>query len=132
MNPLPDCYRTCRELKKTFWLQTEPKIPLLQDIISSHFGYDCGELTLLDEGAYARAYETSLSTGKKLVVRVVLAVREGLKTEAEVATMDFVRGTSFLSWVSPSWRCLRPASENRYSYPASPSVLQHSEQSRRS
>ncbi|KIP07759.1 hypothetical protein PHLGIDRAFT_70510 [Phlebiopsis gigantea 11061_1 CR5-6] len=91
MNVLPDCYRTCRELKETFWLQTGPKIPALQDIISAHFGYDCGELTLLDEGAYARAYKASLSTGKKLVVRVVLPVRDGLKTEAEVATMDFVR-----------------------------------------
>ena len=66
----------------------------MKDIIVSHFKCSCDDLTLLsDDGAYARVYTTSLETGQELVVRLVLPVRRGLKTEAEVAAMDCIRCT---------------------------------------
>lgn len=94
---LPDCYRDSEELHDTFWPDVERRIPALKDIIAAHFGCSCGDLSLLDGGAYARAYVTSLETGHKLVARVVLPVRKTMKTEAEVATMDCVRGES--KWI---------------------------------
>lgn len=89
---LPDCYRDSQELHDTFWPDIERQLPALKDIIATHFECSCDDLRLLDGGAYARAYVTSLETGHKLVARVVLPVRKTLKTEAEVATMDCIRG----------------------------------------
>ncbi|KAF8498285.1 hypothetical protein JB92DRAFT_3125410 [Gautieria morchelliformis] len=44
------------------------------------------------DGVYARAVLFSLDNNRKVVARVVLPVRESVKTEAEVATMALVRG----------------------------------------
>lgn len=89
---VPGCYRSSQELQNTFWPDIEPRLPALKSIIAAHFGCLCDDLNPLDEGSYARVYVTSLETGHKLVARVVLPVRNGLKTEAEVATMDCVKG----------------------------------------
>ena len=43
-------------------------------------------------GAYARAFLYTLDSGLKVVARVILPVRETIKTEAEVSAMDTVRG----------------------------------------
>lgn len=65
---------------------------MLKSIIATHFGGPCEDLSLLSEGAYAHVYVTTLKNGPKLAVHVVLPVRDSVKTEAEVATMDSVRG----------------------------------------
>jgi hypothetical protein len=44
-------------------------------------------------GAYARVFLFTLEDDKQVVGRVVLPVRETVKTEAEVASMILVRGT---------------------------------------
>ena len=46
----------------------------------------------MDDGAYARAFLFSLENNMQVVARVILPVRESLKTEAEVVTMEVVRG----------------------------------------
>ncbi|KIP07758.1 hypothetical protein PHLGIDRAFT_408172 [Phlebiopsis gigantea 11061_1 CR5-6] len=88
---LPYYYHSVQDIKDDFWAQTEPKVSALKTIISSHFACACGDLSLLDEGAYARVYETFLTTGRRLAARIILPARPVVKTEAEVATMDFVR-----------------------------------------
>ena len=46
----------------------------------------------MDDGAYARVFLFSLENDMQVVARVILPVRESLKTEAEVVTMEVVRG----------------------------------------
>lgn len=90
--PLELYLRSTQELHKSFWPDVEPKLPCLKDIISAHFGCPCEDLNLLGDGAYAHVYSTKLQTGLELAIRIVLPVRESLKTEAEVATMTSMRG----------------------------------------
>jgi hypothetical protein len=47
----------------------------------------------MDGGSYARVSLFTLEDDQKVVGRVVLPVRETVKTEAEVAAMELVRGT---------------------------------------
>ncbi|KAF8522834.1 kinase-like domain-containing protein [Gautieria morchelliformis] len=74
------------------WEATNVDLAALQRIVSSHFHVECQEGILMNDGdgVYARAFLFSLDN-KKVVARVVLPVRESLKTEAEVATMELVR-----------------------------------------
>jgi len=48
----------------------------------------------MNDGAYARAFLFSLTTGTQVVGRVILPVRQSIKTEAEVTVMELVRGKS--------------------------------------
>jgi hypothetical protein len=93
--PLPLYLRSTQEYHDTFWPKIEPKLPTLKTILSTHFNLDCSDITFLGEGMYARAYSATLDDGTKVVIRVVLPVREGFKTQSEVATMDFIRGRVF-------------------------------------
>jgi hypothetical protein len=47
----------------------------------------------MNNGAYARVFLFALEDGQKIVGRLVLPVRETVKTEAEVGAMELVRGT---------------------------------------
>ena len=74
------------------WQATNADMPALQRIISSHFRSECRQYIRMNDGAYARVFLFTLENNLKVVARVVLPVRESLKTEAEVATMELVRG----------------------------------------
>ena len=64
----------------------------LQTIVSTHFHVQCRGFEPLGAGSFARAFLFSLENSIQLVGRVVLPVRESIKTEAEVAAMELVRG----------------------------------------
>ncbi|KAF8498287.1 kinase-like domain-containing protein [Gautieria morchelliformis] len=74
------------------WEATNVDLAALQLIVSSHFHAECPPGILMNDGdgVYARAFLFSLDN-KKVVARVVLPVRESVKTEAEVATMELIR-----------------------------------------
>jgi hypothetical protein len=46
----------------------------------------------MDDGAFARVFLFTLQNGMQVIARIVLPVRESVKTEAEVAAMELVRG----------------------------------------
>jgi len=46
----------------------------------------------MDDGAFARVFLFMLENGMQVVARIILPVRESVKTEAEVAAMELVRG----------------------------------------
>ena len=50
----------------------------------------------MNDGAYARAFLFSLVTGTQVVGRVILPVRESIKTGAEVTIMELVRGNQIV------------------------------------
>jgi hypothetical protein len=62
----------------------------------------------MDGGAYARVYLFTLEDDQKVVGRVVLPVRESVRTEAEVAAMELLRGTVSRVLLQ-SHICLAPA-----------------------
>lgn len=76
------------------WKNANVNMTAMQDIASSHFGSDYHDCTRMDEGAYARVFLFTLKNGFQFVARIVLPVRESVKTQAEVAAMTLVRGTS--------------------------------------
>lgn len=88
----PLYHRNAAELKDVVWPTVEAGLHRMKTIITEHFKVSCGDLEFLDEGAYARVYKGTLASGLELAVRMVLPVRKGVKTEAEVATMDAIRG----------------------------------------
>lgn len=71
-------------------------IAALQHIVSAHFRTDCQSHTRMNDGAYARVFLFSLITGVQVVGRVILPVRRSIKTEAEVTTMELVRGNQIV------------------------------------
>jgi hypothetical protein len=79
--------------EEILWDQTSPDLSALGDIISTHFNSPCHSREFLGIGAYARAFLYTLENGFKLVARVILPVRETIKTEAEVCAMDTARGS---------------------------------------
>jgi hypothetical protein len=79
------------------WQDTNADVDALERIVCSHFRTRCRGYTRIGEGAYARAFLFSLDSGLQVVGRIVLPVRESIKTEAEVATMQLVRGT--MVWI---------------------------------
>jgi hypothetical protein len=77
---------------ESLWHAVGADITALQRIVSSHFRSNCRHYTRMNDGAYARVFLFSLTNGMQVVGRVILPVRESIKTEAEVATMELVRG----------------------------------------
>ena len=71
---------------------TNVDMATLQQIVCAHFHSECLCHTHMDDGAYARVFLFSLENSMQVVARVILPVRESLKTEAEVVTMEVVRG----------------------------------------
>ena len=89
------------EPEDLLWEQINPNLDAFRTIISNHFGSPCKSQQPLQPGAYARTFLYILEDGLHIVGRVVLLARRTLKTEAEVATMDSIRGTCALLWLSP-------------------------------
>lgn len=75
------------------WKAANPNLTALQDIISAHFRLPCCRYAPLGGGSYARIFLFTLEDGQQVVGRIILPVRETVKTEAEVASMVYVRGT---------------------------------------
>ena len=84
------------EPEDILWEQINPNLDAFCTIISNHFGSPCQSRVPLQPGAYARTFLYILQNGLHLVGRVILPVRRTLKTEAEVAAMDSIRGTCTL------------------------------------
>src|ERR1700691_5850248 len=83
----------CVSPGEILWQATNVNTTALEAIISSHFGSRSFGCTRMDDGAYARVFLFSLRNDLQVVGRVILPVRESVKTEAEVAAMELVRGT---------------------------------------
>ena|SRR5258706_6303498 len=81
------------EPEDTLWEQINPD---LDAIIANHFGTPCQSQEPLQPGAYARTFLYILQDGLHIVGRVILPARRTLKTEAEIAAMDTIRGTCAL------------------------------------
>lgn len=77
---------------ETLWQATNVDIPALQQIVCVHFRSESRTYTRMDDGAYARVFLFSLENNMQVVARVILPIRESLKTEAEVVAMEVVRG----------------------------------------
>ena len=112
------------EPEDTLWEQINPDLDALRLIIANHFGSPCQSQEPLPHGAYARAFLHILQDGLHVVARVILPIRRTLKTEAEVAAMDFIRGMrAFLAALVSS----DPWLPSAYVYPCTTClpVLQH-------
>ena len=77
---------------ETLWQAINVDMAALQQIVCAHFRSKCWHYTRMDDGAYARVFLFSLENNMQVVARVILPVRESLKMEAEVVTMEVVRG----------------------------------------
>jgi len=52
-------------------------------------------------GVYARVFLYTLENGLQVIARVILPVREGIKTESEIAAMDMMRGKFICRSIPP-------------------------------
>jgi hypothetical protein len=74
------------------WKATNIDMIALQNIICAHFRAEYSHHHRMDDGSYARVFLFTLTNNKQVVARVILPIRESVKTEAEVAAMEVVRG----------------------------------------
>ena len=81
--------------EESLWEAANPNLTALHDIVSAHFRLSCRNYAPLGSGAYARTFLFTLEDGQQVVGRIILPVRETVKTEAEVASMVYVRGNCF-------------------------------------
>ena len=84
------------EPEDILWEEINPNLDAFRTIISNHFGSPCQSQESLHPGAYARTFLYILQDGLHVVGRVILPARRTLKTEAEIAAMDSIRGTCAL------------------------------------
>lgn len=77
-----------------FWQEANINIDALTDIVATHMRSPCQPPTAMTYGAYARLFVFILENDVRVVGRLVLPVREHLKTEAEVSAMVFARSVS--------------------------------------
>ena len=112
------------EPEDILWEQINPDLDALLSIIANHFGSPCWSQEPLQHGSYARAFLYILQDGLHVLARVILPVRRTLKTEAEVASMDTIRGMRALLAVLIS---SDPRLPRAYVDPCTtrPPVLQH-------
>lgn len=101
----PPYLRSARALEALFWPEIEPRLPLLQAIVTNHFGCQCGEFERPEDedGHWARLYHAALEDGRKLLIQIPLPSRNVLRTEAMVAAMDSIRGTCLSPSVQKMW-----------------------------
>lgn len=83
------CERTSEAEK--LWQAANVDIKAIEIIISSHFRTSVGHHACMDNGSYARVFLFTLENGMQVIARIILPVRESVKTEAEVAAMELVR-----------------------------------------
>ena len=78
------------------WQSANVDVAALQSIVSTHFHAQCRRFEPLGSGVFAKVFLFSLENNIQVVGRVILPVRETIKTEAEVAAMELVRGIAYL------------------------------------
>ena len=84
------------EPENILWEEINPDLEAFCTIISNHFGPPCASQEPLQPGAYARTFLYIPQDGRHVVGSVILPARPTLKTEAEIAAMDSLRGTCVL------------------------------------
>ena len=84
------CKRTSNAEK--LWQAANVDIKAIEIIISSHFRTSLSHHARMDDGAFARVFLFTLENGMQVIARIILPVRESVKTEADVAAMELVRG----------------------------------------
>jgi len=88
----PSSDESSPERDELLWQSANVDMAALQTIVSTHFHAQCRGFEPLGAGSFARTFLFSLGNNIQLVGRVVLPVRESIKTKAEVAAMELVRG----------------------------------------
>ena len=77
------------------WGAASADLDALEHIVRDHFHSEvCLRTPMNVNGSYARVFLFTVDNDLKVIGRIVLPVREAVKTEAEVAAMDMVRCTS--------------------------------------
>lgn len=76
-----------------FWQNANIDLDALSSIVAAHMQSPCKQRDTMEAGAYARVFLFILENGLRVIVRLILPVREHLKTEAEVSAMIFARST---------------------------------------
>ena len=84
------------EPEDVLWGQTNPDLDAFRTIIANLFGSPYQSQEPLQPGAYARTFLYILQNSLHVVGRVTLPVRRTLRTEADIAAMDSIRGTCAL------------------------------------
>ncbi|KAH9038585.1 hypothetical protein EDB85DRAFT_2287521 [Lactarius pseudohatsudake] len=64
---------------------------LLRDVVKEKLGCRVGRITFLNSGTFHKAYSVTLSDGRVVIARVARRFMSRLKTESEVATMEYIR-----------------------------------------
>jgi hypothetical protein len=114
------------------WRATNANLTALQDIVSAHFRLPCRHYAPMGNfGIYARVFLFTLENDQQVVGRVLLPVRETVKTEAEVASMILVRGIIYHDLLRNHLNHFSPSS-HPHTCPAGLPLLQHATQSSRS
>ena len=77
---------------EALWQMANPDLEAMGAIIESHFNSSCLTQVRIGAGGYARVFMYTLGDGTQIVAKICLPIGETSKTEAEVATMDSIRG----------------------------------------
>ena len=79
-------------ISESLWQAANVDMKAMEIIISSHFRTSHIHHAPMDDGTFARVFLFTLENGMQVIARILLPVRESVKTEAEVAAMELVRG----------------------------------------
>ena len=82
---------------EALWQRANPDLEAMGTIIESHFNSSCLAQVQIGAGGYARVFMYTLRNGTRFAAKICLPIGETSKTEAEVATMDSIRG----QWPQP-------------------------------
>ena len=80
------------EPEDMLWEQISPDLKAFQSIITRHLGVAVLNEQAMNHGAYARVFLYSLENQTSVIGRIILPARGGIKTEAEIAARDSLRG----------------------------------------
>ncbi|THH11350.1 hypothetical protein EW146_g8068, partial [Bondarzewia mesenterica] len=64
---------------------------LLKDVVREKMDCEVGRITFLSSGTFHKAYLVQLTDGREVIARVARRYMPRIKTESEVATMDYIR-----------------------------------------
>ena len=94
-SPSAHAHASHHHTDELLWDAASVNLDALEHIVCDHFHSDvCLRTPMNVNGSYARVFLFTVDNDLKVIGRIVLPVREAVKTEAEVAAMDMVRCTS--------------------------------------
>ncbi|KAI0311007.1 hypothetical protein OF83DRAFT_1069550 [Amylostereum chailletii] len=64
---------------------------LLKDVVKEKLSCEVGRIHFLSSGTFHKAYLVTLYDGREVIVRVARRFMPRIKTESEIATMDYIR-----------------------------------------